>query len=85
MSNPKPPVQPRAYVLTATPLPFSRGTYFRWEKQNLIPPLLRIGGKTLLQSETVEAIITGKIVLPSNPGHIKGPQPRSGRRRIAAE
>jgi hypothetical protein len=43
------PVAPRAYELTNTPLPFSRGTYFRWEKTGVIPPLLRLGGKTLIQ------------------------------------
>jgi len=85
MSNPKSPVPPRAYELTNTPLPFSRGTYFRWEKQRVIPPLLRIGGKTLLPAETVDDILSGKIRLPSNAGRTNPPLPRARRRRIAAE
>jgi hypothetical protein len=69
------PVPPRAYALTDTPLPFSRGTWFRWEKSGVIPPLLRIGGKTLVSAQTVEDILSGKIVLPSNAGRAKPPKP----------
>jgi hypothetical protein len=86
----KMPAPQRAYALTDTPLPFSRGTYFRWEKSGAIPPLLRIGGKTLIQSETIEAILAGRIVLPSNAGRGKPPKPidRGGhakRRRSKSE
>ncbi len=77
MAN-KVPVPPRAYELTNTPLPFSRGTYFRWEKTGVIPPLLRLGGKTLVPAETVEAILTGKIILPANAGRLKPPKPQRG-------
>jgi hypothetical protein len=77
MSVSKTPVKPRAYELNNTPLPFARGTYYRWEKQGIIPPLLRIGGKTLLPDETVEDILSGKIVPPSNHGRINPPQPRN--------
>jgi hypothetical protein len=69
------PVPPRAYALTDTPLPFSRGTWFRWEKSGVIPPLLRIGGKTLVGAQTVEDILSGKIILPSNAGRDKPPKP----------
>ena len=60
MSVSKTPVKPRAYELNNTPLPFARGTYYRWEKQGIIPPLLRIGGKTLLPDETVEDILSAR-------------------------
>jgi hypothetical protein len=69
-------VQPRAYELTNTPLPFSRQTYYRWEKAGIIPPLLRLGGKTLLSADTIDDILSGKIVLPHNAGRIKAPEPR---------
>jgi hypothetical protein len=76
MAAPKNPVPPRAYELTNTPIPFSRGTWFRWEKDRVIPPLLRLGGKTLVPAETIEAILTGKIILPANAGRFKAPKPR---------
>jgi hypothetical protein len=80
----KDPVRPRAYTLGNTGLPFSRSTWFRWEAAKTIPPLLRLGGKTLVQSETVDDIIAGRIILPSNAGRTKTPAPRSrpGRKRI---
>jgi hypothetical protein len=70
------PVPPRAYTLENNPLPFSRSTWFRWEKRGVIPPLLRIGGKTLVQSTTIDDLIGGKIVPPPNHGHIKAHEPR---------
>ena len=40
-TSPKPKtVPPRAYLLHDTGLPFSRGTWFRWEKSGVIPPLV---------------------------------------------
>jgi hypothetical protein len=69
-------VLPRAYTLENNPLPFSRATFLRWEKKGIIPKLLRLGGKTLLQSETVEALLNGAITPPSNPGRHKPPVPR---------
>jgi hypothetical protein len=75
MAAPKNLVQPRAYELTNTPIPFSRGTWFRWEKTGVIPPLLRLGGKTLVPSETIEAILSGRIRLPQNAGRIQAPTP----------
>jgi hypothetical protein len=68
-------VPPRAYALHDTGLPLSRATWFRWEKAGVIPRLLRLGGKTLVPSETVEAIIAGRIILPSNAGRDKPPKP----------
>jgi hypothetical protein len=58
-----------------TPLPFSRGTYYRWEKRGIIPPLLRLGGKTLISADTIEDILSGKITLPHNAGRVKPPKP----------
>jgi hypothetical protein len=75
MAN-KVPVPPRAYELKNTPLPFSRGTWFRWEAAKVIPALLRLGGKTLVQAETIEAILSGQIQLPHNAGRLKPPKPR---------
>jgi hypothetical protein len=74
------PVQPRAFALENSPLPFSRSTWFRWERQRRIK-LLRIGGKTLVSAETIDDILSGKIALPHNPGHVKAPQPRARRRK----
>jgi hypothetical protein len=76
MAAPKNPVPPRAYELRNTPIPFSRGTWFRWEKTRVIPPLLRLGGKTLVPAETIEAILTGQIQLPHNAGRLKPPKTR---------
>jgi hypothetical protein len=70
------PVPPRAYTLDNTPLPFSKGTYYRWEKRGIIPPLLRVGSKTLISADTIEAILAGRIVLPKNAGMLKPPTPR---------
>jgi hypothetical protein len=75
MPTPKPPVPLRAYELTATPLPFSRNTFYRWERIGVIPRMLRLGGKTLLQATTVEAILAGEITMPRNAGMVKPPQP----------
>ena len=82
MRKPKPnrndPVAPRAYALDNCPLPFSRTTWFRWERQGTIPPLLRIGGKTLIPAETIDALVSGKIVPPPNAGRNKAPVRRDG-------
>ncbi len=80
----KVPVAPLAYELTNTPLPFSRGTWYRLEKQKIIPPLLRLGGKTLLQASTVADIVSGKIVLPQNAGRMKS-APAAGPGRLDQE
>jgi hypothetical protein len=69
------PVPPRAYALSNTPLPFSKPSFYRWEKLGLIE-LLRVGGKTLVSAETIEAILSGKIVLPHNSGRVNPPKPR---------
>jgi hypothetical protein len=73
------PVPPRAYTLSNTPLPFSRGTFYRWEKLGLIT-LLRVGSKTLISADTVEAILAGRIALPRNAGMVNPPTPY-GRKR----
>jgi predicted DNA-binding transcriptional regulator AlpA len=70
-------VPPRAYLTHDTGLPFSRASWFRWAKDGLIPPLIKIGGRTLVPSSTIEAIIDGRIKLPSNAGaRGKPPTPR---------
>jgi hypothetical protein len=69
-------VQPAAYTLENNPLPFSRSTWFRWERTGVIPPLLRIGGKTLIQAATIDDLVSGRIVPPPNHGRIKAPEPR---------
>jgi hypothetical protein len=68
------PVEPAAYTLENNPLPFSRSTWFRWERQGLFQ-LTRIGGKTLVSREVVEGLLSGKIVPPPNHGRIKAPEP----------
>ena len=70
----------RAYTLDNNPLPFSRATFYRWEALGLIP-LLRVAGKTLISSETVEDILAGKVALPHNHGMVVPPQPRVRRGR----
>jgi hypothetical protein len=76
MAKPKrDPVAALAYELRNTPLPFSRQTFYRWEKLGFIK-LQRVGSKTLISAETVENILSGKIVLPRNSGMTKPPKPR---------
>jgi hypothetical protein len=62
-------------------LPLSRTTWFRWERLGIIPPLLRLGGKTLVPAETIEDLIAGRIVPPPSSGRIKTltPHERKGR------
>jgi hypothetical protein len=80
---PKPHIEPRAYTLDNNPLPFSRSSWFRWEKEGYVS-LLRIGSKTLIAREVIDAILSGEIKLPRNPGMDKAPVPhaRPGRKRI---
>ena len=80
---PKPQVEPRAYTLENNPLPFSRSTWFRWEREGYVK-LLRVGAKTLISAETIDGILSGEIKLPRNPGMDKAPKPhaRPGRKRI---
>jgi hypothetical protein len=73
-------VELRAFPLERSPLPFARSTWFRWERTGVIPALLRIGGKTLIQATTIEALIDGKIVPPPNAGRINPPQRQDGAR-----
>jgi hypothetical protein len=70
----KPPVPPAAYELTNNPLPFSRGTLYRWEALGLFK-LLRVGGKTLISSQTVADLLSGAIRPPANAGRMKRPEP----------
>jgi hypothetical protein len=90
MSKPTPrkprvriPVKPLAYDLKNVPLPFSRMTFYRWEKLGLIK-LLRIASKTLISAETVEDILSGKIELPRNAGMAKPPMSRARRRKAGS-
>ena len=69
---PKPPadpVPPRAYRLDNTGLPIKRASWYRYAAAGIIPPLLHIGGKTLVPAATIDGIVAGKIKLPSNAGH----------------
>jgi hypothetical protein len=77
------PVAPAAYEIQNSPLPFSRSSWHRWEKAGLIPPMLRIGGKTLIPASTIAGILDGAIKLPKNAGMLKAPQPHSRRRKRA--
>jgi hypothetical protein len=76
-------VAARAFPLEDCGLPFSRTTFYRWEREGYIK-LLRIGAKTLISAETVDGIVSGEIKLPRNPGMDKAPKPhaRPGRKRI---
>ena len=85
-------IPPRAYALDDTGLPITRQTFYRWEARGLIPPLLRIGGKTLVQATTIDAIESGEIKLPQNAGRLKRPVPhdrggwtKKGKRKAKAE
>jgi hypothetical protein len=49
---------------------------FRWEKAGLVK-LFRIGGKTIVTDETVEAILSGKIKLPQHSARITPLRPKS--------
>jgi hypothetical protein len=74
----------RAYPVRQAPIPFSPATLYRWEAAGLIP-LLRVGGKTMISDETVDAILQGKIAIPPHPrrkghGQIQ-PKERRGRPR----
>ena len=73
---PKPHVRPAAYTLDNNPLPFSRSSWFRWEREGFVK-LLRIGSKTLVTDETINGIMSGAIKLPRNPGMDKAPKPRA--------
>jgi hypothetical protein len=76
MSTSKPKaIPPRAYLLTDTGLPVSRGTWYRWAQAGRIPPLLHIAGKTLVPAQVVDDIVSGKIALPRNAGRLKPPVP----------
>jgi hypothetical protein len=75
------PVRPLAYTFGNCPLPFSRSTWFRWERQGIIPPMLRIGSKTLLQATTIDGLISGKIVPPASAGRLNPPKHHEGAAR----
>jgi hypothetical protein len=52
----------------------------------VIPPMLRIGGKTLTPLQTIDDLVAGRIKPPANAGRINPPQhhegaPRGGRPR----
>jgi hypothetical protein len=87
-AKPKPKlIPPRAYALDDTGLPFARATWFRWEAKGVIPPLLRLGGKTLVPAQTIDDIMSGKIVLPANAGRQNPPTPldRGGHQKRRAK
>jgi hypothetical protein len=56
----------KAYSVSATPIPVSRATWYRWEKLGLIK-LQRFGGHTTVSDETIEDILSGKIAIPEHP------------------
>jgi hypothetical protein len=74
----------RAYPLNDLPIPFSRATLYRWEAKGLIK-LIRVGGKTMISDETVDAILAGRVAIPPHPrrrGHAQvQPKRRRGRPR----
>jgi hypothetical protein len=74
---------PRVYELTNCGLPFSRGTFYRWERLGLIK-LERVASKTLISAETIEDILAGRIALPRNVGMGKPPMSRARRRKATA-
>jgi hypothetical protein len=72
---------------------FARATFYHWEKEGFIPPLLRIGGKTLVPAEVIERLLSGELKLPSGhrarhlhapPNEPTPPSPKRGRPRKAA-
>jgi hypothetical protein len=75
------PVPPLAYEIRNSPLPFSRSSWHRWEKAKLIPPLLRIAGKTLIPASTIVGILDRTIQLPKNAGMVKAPVPHDRHRK----
>ena len=85
MSKHTVPIVPAAYEIRNSPLPFSRSSWHRWEKAKLIPPLLRIAGKTLIPVSTIAGILDGTIQLPKNAGMVKAPVPHDRRRKRKAK
>jgi hypothetical protein len=75
----------RAYPVNDAPVPWSRATWYRWEKAGVIPPLPRIGGHTLVTDELIDDLLSGKIAVPPHPrrlGHAQiQPKTRKGRPR----
>jgi hypothetical protein len=70
----------KAYPVGAAPIPFSRATLFRWERAGLIK-LIRLGGRTLISDETVNALLTGKIAVPEHPRRLGAKQIKPKRHR----
>jgi hypothetical protein len=79
LSTPAP--KPRAYPITGpgNPLPYKRNSYYRWERMGLIK-LKRIGGKTLITAETVDAILSGEIAIPEHVARKHRPEPKTPRK-----
>ena len=63
---------------------FSRQWWYKQERLGHIPPLIRIGGKTLVPVEAIEAVLNGTLDLKDGhrAGHWHGakPQPQPRRR-----
>jgi hypothetical protein len=73
-----PSVQPLAYRIGDPRLPWTRLTFYRWEKLGLIR-LSRVGGKTMIRSETVKALLDGKIAVPQHAFRKHRPDPKPPR------
>jgi hypothetical protein len=83
--SPQNTVQPLAYRVGDERLPWKRLTLYRWEKKGLIPPLLRVGGKTMIRADTVEAILNGKIAIPPHVSRTHRPKPPKRKPKKARE
>jgi hypothetical protein len=73
-------VQPLAYRVGDPRLPWKRLTLYRWEKAGLIS-LVRVGGKTMIRAETVNAILDGKVAIPPHVSRRHRP-PTPPRRKV---
>jgi hypothetical protein len=70
----------KAYPVGNTPTPFSRATWFRWEAKGLIK-LIRVGGRTLVSNETIDAILEGRVAIPPHPRRLGNKQVQPKKRR----
>jgi hypothetical protein len=66
------------------PLPYTRSSYYRWEKMGLIK-LIKVGGRTMISAEDVEGILSGRIKIPQHSTRtartLQPKGPRLGRKR----
>jgi hypothetical protein len=77
----------RAYPVSDLPIPFSKAPIYRWEAAGLIK-LVRVGGRTMIEDEEIDRILSGKVAVPPHPrrrgyGQIKPKTKPRGRPRKA--